>query len=542
MPRCHTGVPADVTTTLEVAPRPYPPVARHPLWPAVPGATAIVLAVLAITLRWRGSDLPAHFFRVALVERDGFEIWNNQWFGGHHTLGYGALFPLLGATLGIWTVAVLSAGSAALLADLLMTRGLGHRCVPASLWFATGTVTNVAIGRLPFALGMAIGLGALVAAQSRRPVVTVGLVVLTAFASPVVSAFLALIFVAWAVVETGRARRDLILLGVAAMLPVLVIAALYPQGGSFPFRWPALLGVLVACLGIGLFVPARHRLVRVAAALYALASVGAFVVPSPLGGNLTRLGMYAAGPVLLALVPKRWVVVVLAPLLWFWQWSPSFDAIVRAGHDPSVERSFHAPLVAHLASVGAENRRTEIVPTARHWETAYVAARYPIARGWERQLDIRFNRLFYDDELTAAEYHRWLLDEGVDRVALADAPLDDAGRREAELIEQGLAFLRPVWTDRHWRVWEVVDATGVVDGPAEVVEVSADTITLDVARPGDITLRVRDSAFWRTEPEVCVESTDDGWVVLRDAPRGRLEMFLEESDLLTDGDAACPSS
>ena len=67
---------------------------------------------VAIGLRWRGSDLPAHFFRVALVERDGFEIWNNQWFGGHHTLGYGALFPVLGATFGIWTVAVLSAGAA----------------------------------------------------------------------------------------------------------------------------------------------------------------------------------------------------------------------------------------------------------------------------------------------------------------------------------------------------------------------------------------------------------------------------------------------
>ena len=91
-------------------------------------------------LRWRGSDLPAHFFRVALVERDGFEIWNNQWFGGHHTLGYGALFPVLGATFGIWPVAVASAApSARSLADVLITRGLGRRCVPASLWFAAGT-------------------------------------------------------------------------------------------------------------------------------------------------------------------------------------------------------------------------------------------------------------------------------------------------------------------------------------------------------------------------------------------------------------------
>ena len=139
------------------------------------------------------------------------------------------------------------------------------------------------------------------------------------------------------------------------------------------------------------------------------------------------------------------------------------------------------PLLQHLGSVDAENRRTEIVPTARHWETAFVAGSFPIARGWERQLDMRFNGLFYDDELTAEAYHRWLLDEGVDRIALADAPLDAAGEQEAALLEQGLPFLRPVWSDRHWRVWEVVDATGVVDGPATVVDTTADTVTLDVS-------------------------------------------------------------
>ena len=472
----------------------------------MPAAVAAGLALMAIALRWRGSDLPAHFFRVALLERDGFEIWNNQWFGGHHTLGYGALFPVLGATFGIWVVAVASAAVSALLADVLITRGLGHRCVPASLWFAAGTVTNVAIGRLPFALGLAIGLGALVMAQARRPVLTVVLVVATAGASPVVSAFLAIVFAAWAWTSSGVTRRWFVAAGVLAVLPVLAIALFYPQGGTFPYRWPALVASLVACAGVGLFVPAQFRLVRVAAAMYALASVGAFLIPSPLGANLTRLGMYAAGPVLVALVPRRAAIALLAPLLFYWQWSPAFDAILRAGDDPSTERAYYVPLLQHLGSVDAENRRTEIVPTARHWETAYVAGSFPIARGWERQLDIRFNGLFYEDELTAAAYHEWLLDEGVDRIALSDAPLDRAGEQEAALLAEDLPFLRPVWSDRHWRVWEVVDATGIVDGPARVVDTTADTVTLDVSTPGDVTLRVRGSAFWRTEPAVCVET------------------------------------
>ncbi len=459
---------------------------RPPAWtePLLPALVAMGLAIMAIALRWRGGDLPAHWFRVALVRRDGFQIWNNQWFGGHHTLGYGALFPVLGAAIGFWTVAILSAGVSALLADVLIRTALGRRCLPASLWFAAGTVTNIAVGRMPFALGLAVGLGALVAAQRRHLALTFVLTVATAAASPVVSAFLAVVFVAWAWVERGRERRLFGLLTLASMAPVLVIAALYPQGGSFPFRWEALAGTLGVCTLAVVLVPSRHHLVRTAAVMYGLAAILAFVVPTPLGANLTRLGMFAAGPVLLALVTmRRWMVVTALAGLWFWQWSPAFDAITRSGRDLSTQRDYYAPLVGYLSSVGAADDRTEVVPTARHWEAAYVAAAFPIARGWERQLDIRFNGLFYEPGLTAARYHDWLKDEGVDRIALADAPLDDAGKQEAALVEAGLPFLRPVWSNSHWRVWEVVDSPGLVDGAATVVGIDADSITLDVGAP-----------------------------------------------------------
>ena len=81
-------------------------------------------------------------------------------------------------------------------------------------------------------------------------------------------------------------------------------------------------------------------------------------------------------------------------------------------------------------------------------------------------------------------------------------------------------------------MWDVVDSPGLVDG-ATVVDIGADTMTLRVATPGDVTVRVRSSAFWATDPPVCVEATTDGWVVLRDVPVGDVELFLDESDLLT---------
>jgi hypothetical protein len=514
---------------------------RLPSWTAslLPGVVAVALAFVAIGLRWRGGDLPAHWFRVALVRRDGFQIWNNQWFGGHHTLGYGALFPVLGAAIGLWTVAVLSAGVSAVLVDVLIRGGLGRRCLPASLWFAAGTVTNVAVGRMPFALGLTVGVGALVAAQRRRPVLTVLLTVATAAASPVVSAFLAIVFVAWAWVERGRERRRFALLSAAALAPVLAVAVLYPQGGSFPFRWEALAGTLVLSALAVVLIPERHHLIRTIAVIYALAAIVAFVIPTPLGANLTRFGMYAAAPALLALVSLRRSLLIVALIgLWFWQWSPAFDAIVRSGRDLSTQRDYYVPLMEYLDSVGAADGRTEVVPTARHWEAAYVAAAFPIARGWERQLDIRFNDLFYEPGLTAARFHDWLRDEGVDRVALPDASLDDAGKQEAALLEQGLPFLREVWANPHWRVWEVVDSPGLVDGPATVVGINAETIDLDVTGPGDVTLRVRGSAFWRTDPAVCVEVTSDDWLVLRHPPLGPLKVFLDGAHLVT-GDDPC---
>lgn len=133
-------------------------------------------------------------------------------------------------------------------------------------------------------------------------------------------------------------------------------------------------------------------------------------------------------------------------------------------------------------------------------------------------------------------------EEGVDRVALPDAALDDAGKQEAALLAQDLPFLREVWSNPHWRVWEVVDSPGLVDGPATVVGIDAETIGLVVTGPGDVTLRVRGSAFWRTDPAVCVEVTSDDWIVLRDPPLGPLTVYLDGSYLVRGGDDPCATS
>ena len=504
----------------------------HTVEPLVSAVVAGGLAIAAILLRWRGSDLPAQFFRIGLVERYGFKVWDNFWFAGHHTVGYGVLVPVLGAAVGIWTVAIVSAALSALLADLVIRTAIGHPSWPASLWFAVGTVTNVAVGRLPFALGIAIGLAALLAAQRRRIALTIVIAAATGAASAVVSVFLVVIFAAWAVVSVGRDRWHFAAAAAAAILPVLVISALYPQGGTFPFRWTALVWTLLVCAAVATMVPANQRLLRVAAGFYGLASVAAFVVQTPLGGNITRLGMYAAAPVVLAAAPSRRIAVSTAiALIAWWQWSPAFDAILRAGRDPSTNAAYYRPLLSFLDGAHTQPARVEIVPTSRHWESAFVALEVPIARGWERQLDKRFNPQFYKPGLTADSYRQWLLDWGVQYVALSDAPVDRSGEQEATLLAGGLPFLRPVFADNHWQVWEVIDASGLVDGPAEVVALGIDDVTLRVLRRGDVIVRIHGSTSWTAHPTTCIETTSDGWILLRDVHPGPLQLALDENAL-----------
>ncbi len=532
---------------IETTPRTEPPEQRSTGWsvrrvaasPAGPTLIAASLSVLSILLGWRGTDTAAHFFRVGLVERDGFHVWNNYWFGGHHTPGYSVLFPALAAVIGIWTVAVISAAASALLFDLFLRRTMGAPRRWASLWFAVGTVTNIAIGRLPFALGMAIGIGALLAGAHRRLVLAGLLSILCAAASPVTGAFLALIWAAWALSETGRVRRSLVALVACSLVPVLLLSLIYPQGGSFPFRWVALVWSLVVAAIVLVLV--GQRAVRIGAVLFAVAALLAFMIPTPLGGNLSRFGMYAAGPTLLALVPLRRALLAILPALLFWQWSPAFDAMFHSGRDESTRQEYYRPLLQFLSSVDAEDARVEVVPTQRHWETAYVAFEFPIARGWERQLDIRFQPMFYESDLTDVDYRAWLMEAGVKYVALADAPLDRSGLQEAELIEQAPWYLTPVWSSAHWRVWEVVNPTGMLDGPAEVVEIDADSIWIDVRAEGDVKVRVRASAYWIADPPLCIETTDDEWILLRDVQPGRIRVFIDESDLVSGDDPCKPA-
>ena len=484
-------------------------------------AVAGLLAALATALRWRGADWPAQLHRVDLVARGGSLLWSTVWFGGHHLPGYGVMFPVLAARVGATSVAILSCVVAATCFQSLAEHPQRWRAVAASTLFAAGTVVNVAVGRLTFALGLAVGLAALAALRRDHRIVGAALVVATPLASPVAGVMLALALV---VVAVHERRWRPALLAAAAMVPIAVAAVAFPEGGRFPFRPAAVAWTLVAVSAVA--VVTDRRVVRLGAVAYAVACMATFVVANPLGANVTRLGMFVAAPlVVLTARPRRVAIAALAvPALIWWQWSPALDGIARAGRDPSSVAAYHEPLVAAVASFGPLDGRVEVVPTRRHWETVYVASEVPLARGWERQLDIGRNAIFYEDDLDRASYHRWLLDNAVRYVALADVALDPSAGAEAELVRGRPAYLQAVWRNEHWVLYRVVDARPLVEGPARLVRSGPADVVLDVTGPGPVLVRVRWSSHWSLDAPGCVDESPDGWTELRSMSPGRVTL------------------
>jgi hypothetical protein len=477
---------------------------RAPAW-----ALAALLAVAYLLVAPSSADVAAQEYRADL----GLVLWDNGWYGGHHMPGYSVLFPPLAALLGPRVVGALSAVAAAVVFERLVRGSDGARV--ASLWFAAGTVTTLITGRLTFALGVAIALGAVLAAARGRFVWACVLAALASLASPVAGAFVALAAAAW---WLDRRRWWPVALAVSAVAPAVALAVAFPEGGSFPFVpssfWPA----LAAAVAVVLALPRDARLLRIGAGLYALAMIASFAFATPMGGNIVRLGALFAGPVLAAVLwrrDRRTLALLAVPLL-YWQWVAPIDDWARSAGDASVHERYYAGLLGFLETRRGGPFRVEIPFTDNHWESRWVAPHVPLARGWERQVDRARNDVFYDGRLTATRYRRWLDENAVRFVALADAPIDYSAAQEAQLVRDGLPYLRPVWHDAHWRVFEVTGARPLARGAAVATGLGGSSVRLRALRPGVVDLRVRFTPYWRlTAGRGCVARAAGDWTRLR---------------------------
>jgi hypothetical protein len=485
---------------------------RAPIWLFAAG-----LALVYYVCDPRTADLAAQIYRADLFRDQGFALWDTSWYSGHSIPGYSTLFPPLAALLGPRLAGMLAAIAATALFERLTENRL------AAALFATGMASMLFSNRLTFVLGVAIGVGALLAMRHERKPAAIVLAVATSLGSPVAGLFLALCGIAVAI---DRRRSFGLGVAVAAVAPVLIEGFVFESGGTFPFELDAFLPALVATLVLLAVIPKRERMFRIGIGLYAVLLLSAFAFDTQIGGNAVRLGAVVSPAVAaITLLPGRKLAFALIlPGLIFWQWSPAVDDWIHASGDDSVHAAYYAPLLRYLDKQGGPPRRVEVAFTDNHWDATYVARRYALARGWERQFDRKVNPLFYGSkDLTPKAYEDWLHENGVSYVALPDAPIDYSSAQEARLIRTGQPFLKPVYRSRHWRVFAVKDPAPLAVG-AKLTAVTADTITLMAARAGTVRLRFRWTPYWRiSEGSGCVIKDGD-WTRLQITRPGRVRL------------------
>lgn len=483
-----------------------------------------------MALRPPSVDLAAQLFRCELFASHGFLAWNNYWYGGHYLLGYSVLFPPLGAAVGATVVGGFAAVAATALFGLLVGRHYGSGAYLATLWFGAGTITMLLSGRLTFALGVAIGLAALVALDRERALLAMPLAFVTSCASPVAGFFLVLI--GGALFLVGE-RRQGATLGACAIAPIAAMALAFPMTGTEPFVLSSLLGVLAVTSLVFLVLPKREQLLRRAAAVYAAAVLCVFAIPNAMGGNVVRLSILLAGPlVVLGLAGRRHhrlLAVLLAVPLIYWQWQGAVRDFSRASADPSVQRDFYTPLLAELKTrTGGEPVRIEIPPTLDRWEAYYVSPEFLLARGWERQMETDELHLFRSG-LSPRSYRNWLHTNGVSYVALPDAPLDYLAHREELLINSDLPYLTPIWSNGDWRLFAVRDAPGLVDRPASIASIGVDWFDLRVPRASQFELRIHFSPYWKVTGAGACLREEGPWTVVEASRAGTIQVGTDLS-------------
>jgi hypothetical protein len=518
-------------------------------------AITAVLGLAYVIAAPPSTDLAAAAYRSDLFARTGLVLWDNGWYGGHHLLAYSLLAPALGALIGPQLLAALSMTLAtALFTALIEGRFSARATRVASIWFALGAGLALLANRVPFDLGLAIGLGSLLVAQSargrpRRCALALLLAVLCAVASPVAGAFLALAALAWALAQRSAGGRWLPLaLALAALAPIAALALVFPEGGTQPFGasafYPALAGVLL----IAALIEPEHRVLRIGALLYAAALIGAYAIASPVGGNADRLGALLAGPLAACVLigsssrMRRLMLLALAPALLYWQANAPVTDFASAASNPAVHASYYAPLLDELQRLhigyGAQPARIEVVPTVDHFEARFLGLRVALARGWERQLDLGRDGLFYDEgsTLSATRYRSWLSQQSVSYVALPDAPLDYSAGAEARLLRgQSTAgalpgYLHEVWRSAHWRLFAVRGAAPLAQAPAVLASLGSDSFTLRLPQAGAYTVRVHFTPYWAlASGSGCVSRAPGDWTRVQVRSAGSARVVIDFS-------------
>ncbi|MFI8928745.1 hypothetical protein ACIG3E_13850 [Streptomyces sp. NPDC053474] len=505
----------------------------------------ITLGLLPLYALWwtvfatGGGDLAAQQAWAGFVRRYPGSAYGLFWYGGVHTANYSVISPYLMAAFGVRTVAMASGLASTWMAVALITRvGIRRPLWPAiivgfSLW------CQVVCGRATFMLGVAFGVGAVLAASGKvgrgRLAAAVACAALAAMGSPVAGLFIVVVGAAYLLSrEWGKA--------LALILPPFAVVGLttwlFPFEGEQPMAFVRIFPPVLLCLVVILAAPPAWRLLKLGAAVYAVGVVLTWIIPTPIGTNVERLAELAAPAIVLAAVLNRdfprgpllkpngrpaliWrhaLLISAVALSLIWVSIKTTSDIVDYTKVPTWAVKTDG-VVKELKRLGADRTRVEVVPARDHREAAVLSPYINMARGWNRQADVERGRLFYEGRpvsevkegaFSSASYRQWLNQWAVGFVVLykGDSVPDGAAEREHNLVTSGPSYLKEVWHDDNWRIYRVKDPVPLVDKPGTLVAADGANMTVRMPRPGSVIVRVAYSP-WLWAEGACLRKDGD---------------------------------
>jgi hypothetical protein len=473
---------------------------------------------MAVLLVWGPApgDAPVHLYRTFLV-RHGTVLWDNFWYEGDYPLAsYSLLYYLPAAAVGNLPLVAGSALAATILFGSIVRRQWGGISAWPARAFGVCAAAPMFTGLYSYSLGVTTLLGAVRAVQARRIYAAVALAALTLGFSPLAFAFLCLVLIS-IFLAARRLTMPAATLGTAVALLAgfeVIVLRLFPSGGTYPFHLVNLAAVLGVCT-VGTLL-ARHAregaLLVTFFALWGATSILVSLVPTPIGGNWTRLNEIVFPLMLLTASltrfrPRRLAAFALASALAY-NVTPALLLVPYRLDNRPAEARFWQPALRFLQRHSGPGFRVEVVPTAAHWEAYWIPrGGFALARGWYRQLDVADNPALYSKGLDAGAYRSWLRAAAVEYVLLPSTRLDPFGApREASLLESRASGLVLAYRDRIWTIYRLPHATPLLTGPGQSRVVTFDhaSITGVAGAPGRYLLRVHYTRYWQASANVCV--------------------------------------
>jgi hypothetical protein len=460
-----------------------------------PFGLGLLIAVGYLFLAPHTADLAAQTARAELFRQSGFVPFWTRWYAGVATPTYSLVTPpLLGwlGAVGLGAVALVVTAAAAW--PLLRH---AQRPLLASCLLVIAAGLDVISGRSTFAAGAAVAVVCLVTVERRWWGAALATGALATATSPVAGVLVLLVALGLAAVDLPRRRAALSAAGgVVVLLAGLQLMARGQIAGYQPFSLSSLL-MAAGTAAVVALAPVSRR-VRTVALVVMAGLLVAFVVPSAVGSNATRIAVLGAAPAVAASarLGRRALVAALVVASFLPLAQLHNDLAATTHSDGST--AFVAGLKHRLADdPHAVGHRVEIVDTATHWPSTYLLPTVSLARGWERQADESLNPVFYGSRsLTPRAYRRFLNRNAVGVVVVAHGvPLDYSAVREAALIAHGVPYLRKVWSDAHWTMYDVTRPAAMVAAPARVVVQQDTGLVLDVPAAGEYDVKMTWSPY-----------------------------------------------